>query len=413
MLTRHIPTKPDLEYLRNEAKSLLRDLRVMDTDAMAAFTEFHPRSVGVTDAKLSDAQLVVARRYRFISWPRMVVSVRLLEAIHADNADAARDIIAKHPSLIHAHLHGEPSNWGPPMSCAATLGRTRLVELFAELGAQDSQHALGRAPLHGHGDTIDSLLRLGAEFEPDAIMGPCESLNPKGLQLLLDAGCPIQDGKGDAHAPMALVLETYARNPSGKHECIAILETHGDPLPDTPASSFHRGRIDQLEEWLRHDASLIQHRFSYDEIYPPEFRNSHDTGLHGTPLEGTTLLHMAIDFAEKDIFNWLLDNGADVNASALVDGDGFGGHTPLFSCVVTQTAIAHGGGGMVEELLRRGADPTVRASIRKGFKYIEDESVHEYHDVTALEYARQFHEPWWVDDTAVEAISVWLQKTQT
>ena len=57
--------------------------------------------------------------------------------------------------------------------------------------------------------------------------------------------------------------------------------------------------------------------------------------MHWTPIDGTTLLHLAIDFDEEEIFELLLANGADVNAPASVDGEGFGGHTPIFNAVVS------------------------------------------------------------------------------
>ena len=41
--------------------------------------------------------------------------------------------------------------------------------------------------------------------------------------------------------------------------------------------------------------------------------------MHWTPIDGTTLLHLAIDFDEEDIFELLLAHGADVNARANVD----------------------------------------------------------------------------------------------
>jgi hypothetical protein len=40
-----------------------------------------------------------------------------------------------------------------------------------------------------------------------------------------------------------------------------------------------------------------------------------------------------------EIGRWLIDQGTDVNAKAKVDPDGFGGHTPLFNCVVSQAYL--------------------------------------------------------------------------
>lgn len=54
-------------------------------------------------------------------------------------------------------------------------------------------------------------------------------------------------------------------------------------------------------------------------------------------------VHMCVEYVELEIAQWLLDQGADVNARAVVGSGGFGGHTPLFSTVVSQpTALAWG-----------------------------------------------------------------------
>jgi hypothetical protein len=57
-------------------------------------------------------------------------------------------------------------------------------------------------------------------------------------------------------------------------------------------------------------------------------------GMHWTPIDGATPLHLAFDFHETEVAAWLLAHGADANARASVDAEGFGGHTPLFNAVV-------------------------------------------------------------------------------
>ena len=45
---------------------------------------------------------------------------------------------------------------------------------------------------------------------------------------------------------------------------------------------------------------------------------------------------MCVDYDELEIARWLLDRGMEPDAKAAVDPDGFGGHTALFSTVVSQ-----------------------------------------------------------------------------
>src|SRR5205814_9964139 len=110
----------------------------------------------------------------------------------------------------------------------------------------------------------------------------------------------------------------------------------GYEFPDTPMMAFHRGDVARLEMHFRRDPQLLDRRFTLREIYRPECGCSTDgrAGMHWTPIDGTTLLHLAIDFREHEIFDWLLALGAEVNARAAIDADGFGGHTPLINSIV-------------------------------------------------------------------------------
>jgi ankyrin repeat protein len=65
MPTRYLPTPPNLEHLKNQAKTLLKQVQARDPEALALVEEFHP----VTN--LAEAQLVIARSYGFASWPKL------------------------------------------------------------------------------------------------------------------------------------------------------------------------------------------------------------------------------------------------------------------------------------------------------------------------------------------------------
>ena len=175
--------------------------------------------------------------------------------------------------------------------------------------------------------------------------------------------------------------------------------------------AVHRGRIDLLEAQLKRDPNLTAWTFRLDEIYPPELGCGPDLsyGLHGTPLAGTTLLHICVEFDEIESARWLLAHGAEVNARAESDPDGFGGHTPLFGCIVNNSYLCgrQRDGAFTRFLLDRGADPNARASIRKQLHFIPDETMHEYRDVTPLAWGEQFHGQRyhdWVSKSAMQLI---------
>jgi len=173
--------------------------------------------------------------------------------------------------------------------------------------------------------------------------------------------------------------------------------------------AMHRGRIDLLEEHLRRDPNLFIRTFSHEEIYPPELgcHADHSLALHGTPLAGTTLLHQCVDFDEIEIASWMIEHGADVNVKAKIDGEGFGGHTALFGCVVSQPYRTNlrTDDNFARLLLDHGADPNVRVSLRKRLRFVEDESMHEYRSVTPLSWGEQFHDQDWVNKSVLLLIA--------
>lgn len=409
MPDRHFPVRPDLEQLKHQAKDLLRAIRRGDPSAVAELQKHHPEPVDPEDARLADAQLALARSYGLPSWPRLVLACRMTGAIWRDDADAVRELVSKHPRLLHEDARGVQGNWGPPMSYAANLGRDRIIAMLRGLGATDLQSAFDRACLQGQIDTARQLVAMGARPAIDAVMGPAETQNGPGMELLLELGAAISDEHGDRLAPVAMVLQTYCRNPEGKHRCLELFADHGIDLPDTPAMAIHRGRIDLLAEHLRRDPDLLARTFSHQEIYPPELGCHADPSLalHGTPLAGATLLHLCVDNDEIDIARWLIERGADPNATAEIDAGGFGGHTPLFGCVVSQPYRVglRKDDAFARLLLDHGADPNARASLRKRLRFVADESIHEYRDITPTSWGRRFHDQDWVSGPVMRLIA--------
>jgi hypothetical protein len=414
-VSRGLPEKPHLDVPKREARALLKEWRSKMPEALDRIRRRHPRFRHEDEAVISegtfllnDAQLVVAREYGFSNWAELkerinsnTVAGLLQEAIHNDDRETVVRLLRANPGLLHIPLWS--GNWGPPMSHAANLGRLEIIKAVASLGARDFQHAFDRALLQGKLECARWLHERGAKLRRGIVMGTCETLNPAGLGFLADSRAPFTDAKGNQLAPLALALETYARNPAGKHEVLQIFARQGYALPDTPMMAFHQGDVTKLKGFLSRDPSLIERRFSCIEIYPPELGCAKDghSGMHWTPIDGTTLLHLAIDFDEEEIFELLLDHGAEVNAKANVDAYGFGGHTPIYNAVVS-----HGKrqGAMAHRLLARGASATVRASLRKFLDWRETPGWHEARNVTPAEWGCTFPEKGWVNAEALRLL---------
>ena len=413
---RHVPVRPNLEQLKHQAKDLLRAMRAGDAAALEELRTLHPRyGDGTREAApptLSDAQLVLARSYGVASWPRLATACKLIDAIWRSDVEAVREMVTRDPKLLAEDARGVKGNWGPPMSYAANLGRDEMIEMLRGQGAADVQFAFGRACLQGQLETARRLMTMGARLVPGEVMGPCETQSGTGLKFLLELGAELADENGDKLAPVGLVLETYSRNPKGKHLCLEqiaeVWEREGKALPDTPSMAVHRGRIDLLEAHWKRDPNVLNRTFTHAAIYPREVGCHEDEtlALHGTPLKGGTLLHLCVDFDELEIAEWLLAHGADVNARAAVDADGFGGHTALFGCAVSQPWRngRQRDAGFTRLLLEHGADVSLRASLRKRLRFVRDETEHVFRDVTAMEWGERFQDQDWVNPEAMRLI---------
>ena len=405
MPIRRLPVRPDLDQLHRQAKELLKAVHIGDATAIADWREHHPESIDPAAAKLADAQLVLARSYEASSWTRLVQAVRLADAIWRDDLEAVRSLIEGNPTLIHEDvLIREDSNWGPPMTYAANLGRDRIIRYLHSSGAKDLESAAGRAALQGHAGTVRMIWDLAGRPSPEkmgwGVAGPAYTLSVEGTAVLFALGARVAGPHGVDTNAIEHLLGTDSRNPPAKHRILEMWIEHGFEPPDTPVMALHRGRIDLLEEHLQRDPALLTRTFDIAEVYPlaPACYKEPYTA-QGTPVHGTTLLHIAAYFDELEIAEWLLDRGMDPDARAAIDPDGFGGYTPLFSTVVSQHNFwVNYGKGQPDEahftrlLLDRGANPNIRASLRARLEQGHGGGpLREYWHVTPLGWGNAFN----------------------
>jgi Ankyrin repeats (3 copies) len=404
---RQLPEHPDLRHLKDQAKDLLRAGQA---------------------ASLANAQLQVARHYGFASWPKLKTQVESLQtvgqlklAIDSNDVERVQQLMTRNPELHRAPLgYGKngPLTWVAECRVpreAPGEARLAMARWMIENGSDVHQGGDGplmraaladmRLPmmelLVAHGANVNALWNGSYPI----ICAPCETLAPRALKWLLDHGADPRVATREYGSPLEMLICTYSRNAKGKNACLEVFAQAGVDLPDTPAMAFHRGRIDLLEAHLARDPSLLEHRFQESEIFPAELGIKPGDGLHATPVAGGTLLHLAIEYDDIEIARWLIELGADANAKAALDADGFGGHTPLFHAVVT---LAAPDDSKARLLLERGANPNARATIRKQLRDMGDpekERMREFHNVTPIGYASQFQEPRWVNGPAITAIA--------
>ena len=104
--------------------------------------------------------------------------------------------------------------------------------------------------------------------------------------------------------------------------------------------------------------------------------------------------------------------GMESHARASTDDEGFVVHTPLFATVVSQPNFwmnhqqKRQAAPFTQLLLDHGADPNVRASLRKQLHpgYGED-TMHEYRGVTPLSWGERFHSKIFVSKIAMQLIA--------
>lgn len=119
MPTVPLPSEPNLEQLRNQARDLQRAVRAGDKPALELLAEHHPRGVPAEADRsrfaLSSAQLAVARHYGFASWARLR---RYLEVVaqygrRPDQVEAAADTAGEFLRLACLNYgdDDDPSRW--------------------------------------------------------------------------------------------------------------------------------------------------------------------------------------------------------------------------------------------------------------------------------------------------------------
>lgn len=141
MPVRPLPSNPNLDHLKYQAKDLLKGHAARNAGIAQRIREFHPRFRNATDAeifgvklRLSDAQLAIARESGFPSWPRLKAHIekptlsgrlnlphheriedaafrRAVDLLDAGDVAGLRAHLRHHPNVAHQRVVFEGGNY--------------------------------------------------------------------------------------------------------------------------------------------------------------------------------------------------------------------------------------------------------------------------------------------------------------
>ena len=178
-----LPSRPDLEQARRQAKELLRAAHDGDAEATA-------RIAAVSDRQtLAGARLALAREHGFPSWVKLTREIERREILDNREADRLAALLAEEPELATAPMRRWRDHGGgpSPLSYTAMLrydtadGVWRdlpdtgpLARLLLQAGApadggpDDSETPLITAASYGDAEVARALIEAGADLEARA-----------------------------------------------------------------------------------------------------------------------------------------------------------------------------------------------------------------------------------------------------
>lgn len=114
------------------------------------------------------------------------------------------------------------------------------------------------------------------------------------------------------------LINMYSRGPSFK-KCIQAFIDYGLEFDDKILLAVLSDNYTVLDAMLAEDKSAITNKYTFDCTF--------------TPLYEASLLHICAEYNHLECTKILVKHGADVDAKAGIDENGFGGHTPIFHTV--------------------------------------------------------------------------------
>jgi hypothetical protein len=303
-----LPARIQLQHLRDQADSLLRDAGGGDQAALE-------RIRAVSDAPtLADAELALAREYGFDDWSRLELEVRRRDVLNSRDLNRLAALLADHPELAYTPLE----HW-------CDHKRAGTVAYIAMLRFDHGRLGLER-DLPGTGAVAAALIAAGAPIDGDAddnetpLITAASYGDAEVARVLIDAGANVNARSGDRSGELSGLSALMHAAVFGMTDVLDALVAAG-AKPDGIESA---AAVGDIGGWL-------------DDQTPEDAR--------------IRALVMAANHERLDVIDQLLDAGTPIDAT-----DDYG-RQPL------RTAAERGRRASVAHLLERGADPTVLEDI--------------------------------------------------
>jgi ankyrin repeat protein len=214
-MSKALPTNPNLEFDKKQAKALLKAYRANEAEALERVLRHHPRLENVLekiipDFSLSDAQLVIAREYGFSSWAKLKAQIEALqagfdtafkqfvEAVQSGDTKKVRNLLQSSPQVAK-HIDEPVIGFdAPAIVVAAGQNNRALVDLLLDNGADVNAQSVWWAGAHGvlHGTDakmVEHLLERGANLD---VFAAAEHGKMDVLRSLIEAEPSLIHAKG-------------------------------------------------------------------------------------------------------------------------------------------------------------------------------------------------------------------------
>jgi Ankyrin repeat len=173
----------------------------------------------------------------------------------------------------------------------------------------------------------------------EKLIGEIEIHSVEGIKECFENGVDPNDHF--RNEPLIYELTSEYLRSSGFKDCVKTFVDHGLIFEDKVLLSVLLDDAQSLANQLQNSPGIVNKRYSLRCAF--------------TPLYEITLLHICAEFNHVSCAGVLVKYGADINAKAGFDENGFGGQTPIFHTV---NQILNHSADMLDFLLAKSADLT-------------------------------------------------------